>query len=108
MSGFGVRKGVLIEKVPTKKMGALIVPPIHLPKVQSLGFLYGLGKETGEELFLENPSSSRISLRISTSLCKPRQVLFSRGPREQRRLQQDGVREAEHFTLLQLHCVFTL
>lgn len=29
-SEFGVRKGLLIQKMPTKKIGALIVPEIHL------------------------------------------------------------------------------
>lgn len=46
----------MLEKGPTKKVGALAVPLIPLPKVQSLGFFGGLGRETGEELVWENPS----------------------------------------------------
>lgn len=40
ISAFGVRKGLLIEKAPTEKMGGgrLVVPQIHLTEVQSSGF----------------------------------------------------------------------
>ena len=40
LSEFGVRKGLLIKKAPTHKMGALVSPQIHLKKVQILGFFY--------------------------------------------------------------------
>lgn len=66
-SEFGVKKGVLVEKVPTEKMGALVVSPIHLKKVQSSGFLYVKVKEKGGTIFCKNSALSRISLMISMS-----------------------------------------
>lgn len=48
MAKFGVRKGLLIEKVPTKEMGELMVPQIHLahwPRV-----FKGLGEPVVEVL----------------------------------------------------------
>lgn len=38
-SGFGVKKGLSIEKMPAEKIGALVAHQIHL-KVQSSGFFY--------------------------------------------------------------------
>ena len=45
MLKFGVRKGLFFEKVPTEKMGGLVVFQIHLKKVQTLGFFYVHGRE---------------------------------------------------------------
>lgn len=70
-----VRKGLSIEKVPTRKMGGLVAPQIHLLKVQSSGFFYG--KEKWEEPFLENSSSSRFPLMTDMSICKTRQELLA-------------------------------
>lgn len=42
-----VGKGLLILKAPTKKMGALAVPHIHVQKVQTAGFFYAMGREVG-------------------------------------------------------------
>ena len=48
-SGFGVRKGLLIKKVPTEKTGALVVPQIHLPNVHISGFFYVKGRGNGRD-----------------------------------------------------------
>lgn len=48
-SEFGLKKGLLIKKVPTKKLGDIVVLQSYLEKVQSLDFLYvkGRGKWKG-------------------------------------------------------------
>lgn len=48
MSGFGVKKVLLIRKVPTKKIGYLVVPQICLKKVQGSVFSYVKGRDEGE------------------------------------------------------------
>lgn len=46
-SEFGVRK-VLLRK-PTKKMGDLVVPQLHLKKVESSEFFYVKKRENGRD-----------------------------------------------------------
>lgn len=43
MSGFGIRKVLLIEKVHTEEVGDLMVPQIRLNGAQKLGFFYFKG-----------------------------------------------------------------
>nr|KAF6474774.1 hypothetical protein HJG63_010931 [Rousettus aegyptiacus] len=52
MSEFGVRKGLLIKKVPTEKMGDPLVPQIHLKKIQNSAFFYIKrdGKQEGQKM----------------------------------------------------------
>lgn len=45
MSEFGIRNGLLIEKLPAEKMGALVIPQTRLKKAQSSGFFYVKGRE---------------------------------------------------------------
>ena len=45
MSVFGVRKGLLIKKTPTEKMGDIVVPQIHLASWDRPKVLKGLGEE---------------------------------------------------------------
>lgn len=52
--------------------------------------------------FRKTQTTSRISLMISTSICKPKQKLLAWMPWGQSRLEQGGIREAKHFTLLEL------
>lgn len=47
MLEFGIRKGLLIKKAPTEKMGDLVMPQTHLRKEQSSVFLYVKGRENG-------------------------------------------------------------
>ena len=47
MSKIGVREDLLIKKVSINKMGVLVVPQIHLTKVQCSGFFYVKGRENG-------------------------------------------------------------
>lgn len=44
-SYFGIRKGLFIKKVPTAKMGALVMPWIHLKKSTKFRLLLHQGKE---------------------------------------------------------------
>lgn len=47
-SEFGVKKGLLINRVPTEKMGAPLIPQIHLKEAQSSGFFYIKGRGSGK------------------------------------------------------------
>lgn len=86
-SEFGARKGLLMEKAPSEKMGDLLAPQIHLQ-----------GQGTWFSWFAKTSAESRIPLLISMSLCKRKQAPSAGRPWEQRRLPQDGVRETEPFT----------
>lgn len=48
MSEFGVRKDLLIISVPTEKMGDLVVPQIHLKKVQVQASFMSMEGKMGE------------------------------------------------------------
>lgn len=45
---FGAKKGLLIKKVPTEKMGAPLIPQIHLKETHSSGFFYVKGRGSGK------------------------------------------------------------
>lgn len=47
MSAFGVRKDLLITSVPAGKMGDLVVPQIHLKKVQVQASFMSMEGEMG-------------------------------------------------------------
>lgn len=55
MSEFGERKGLLIEKASTKKMGALVVLEIHLIKIESSGFFMSRESEMGGAICCKKP-----------------------------------------------------
>lgn len=65
MSEFGVRKILLITKTPTEKIGALVVPQIHLKKVKSSAFYYVKGKM--RDYVCKNSNPSRVSVMINVS-----------------------------------------
>ena len=48
MSEFGVRKGLLMEKVPTERLGDLMMPQIHLACCTRSRVLKGLGQQVYE------------------------------------------------------------
>lgn len=56
MSEFGVKKGLLIEKEPTKKMGDLKVLQTHLPKIQGSGFFNVREGKIEGAVFVKLPS----------------------------------------------------
>lgn len=55
-------------------MEALVVPKIHLKKVQSANFMYVKGR--GNERGYKTEAASRIPLMISMSICKTKQKLL--------------------------------
>lgn len=58
--GFGVRKGLLIKKVPIQKLGALVLPQINLKKVKSSGVFY-IKRRGNEKGYCKNLSSKQNS-----------------------------------------------
>lgn len=57
ISEFGLRKGLLIKKMSTEKMGVLAVPQIHLKRVEFRLLLCQKGKWEG--LFCKTSSSKQ-------------------------------------------------
>lgn len=70
MTELGVMKGLLIEKMPTEKIGALVVPQIHLTKVQSAGFFFVKRGEVKRGCLYKTQTTSRITLMVGMSMCK--------------------------------------
>ena len=66
MSEFGVRKVLLIKKVPTRKMGALIFKSI-LRKYRVLASFMSRKGTTGGAGFVKTQAPSRIPLMIKLS-----------------------------------------
>lgn len=59
-----------MEKEPTEKMGDLVVPQIHLTKVQGSGFFYVRGRGNWRDCFCKTEATSRIPVMIGMSVCK--------------------------------------
>lgn len=70
MSEFEVRKGLLIKRVLTKKIGTQVVPQIHLTKVQSAVFFYIERRGNGRACSYKTQTISRIPLVVSMNICK--------------------------------------
>lgn len=67
---FGVRKGVLVEKVPTEKMGHLVMLWIHLAHWTRLRVFRGRGNRSAEAIGPQTPNHlHRLALQEALFLC---------------------------------------
>lgn len=76
MTEFGVLKNLLIKKMPTEKIEALVVPQIHLTKVQSAGFFFVKRGEMKRGCLYKTQTTSRITLMIGMCMCKAKEKLL--------------------------------
>lgn len=76
MSAFGVRKSVVIEEAPAKKMGDLILTSIFKKYRVQPSFMSREGKMRQGD-FGKTQEASRIPLMISVSTCKTKQKLLA-------------------------------
>lgn len=81
-------------------MGTLVVPLIHLKEAQSSGFFYAKERGNGRGRFYKNSEALR---RISLIMNMFTAGTISLKALEQHKPTQEGVRETEHFALLQFY-----